>query len=159
MRVVSNFPLLARDNNYSIKETEAIIPPLKSRNILPTDTGSLFNDFEAQPLMVKQHDATIGKYIKFPLFLSQCLTGNCPRSLLVESTASTIHSVFSPPFFTARFGLRDYGRRVRSDLQKNGGMEKQTVRVVISTWMLLSSRMAYWGARRVMQGRQLKRLG
>ena len=66
---------------------------------------------------------------------------------------------FSPPFFTARFGLRDYGRRVRSDLQKNGGMEKQTVRVVISTWMLLSSRMAYWGASRVMQGRQLKRLG
>ena len=66
---------------------------------------------------------------------------------------------FFSPFFTARFGLRDYGRRVRSDLQKNGGIEKQTVRVVISTWMLLSNRMAYWGASRVMQGRQLKRLG
>ena len=91
-------PPLARDNNYSIKEAEAIIPPLKSRNILPTDTGSLFNDFEAQPLMVKQHDATIGKYIKFPLFLSQCLTGNSPRSLLAESTPSTIHYIFLPLF-------------------------------------------------------------
>ena len=46
-----------------------------------------------------------------------------------------------------------------SDLQKKGGMEKQTVRVVNSTWMLRSREMAYWGASRVMQGRQLKRLG
>ena len=38
-------------------------------------------------------------------------------------------------------------------------MEKQTVRVVNSTWMLRSREMAYWGASRVMQGRQLKRLG
>ena len=58
--VVANFRFPPSTPIILLRKLKAIMAPLKNHNILPTDTGSLFNDFKAQPLMVKQHDATIG---------------------------------------------------------------------------------------------------